>query len=301
MKEIKNVLICGLGAIGTIYAEKIQKLSSENLKILVDEKRLDRYLKNPIIFNGKELNFNYILPCEKNFKADLIIIATKYDGLFDAISNIENSVGENTVILSLLNGITSEKYIIQRYGAEKVLYSYFIGHSAVREGRKITQDGVNKIVFGHPDVSDNIKRVKSFFDKAEINYEIPDDIIYSMWLKFMLNVSSNQTSALFGFTFKQMKQNAKCMKLILNLMQEVKAVAKAERVKNPDKMIDDAIKIFNTMSPNGKTSMLQDIEAGRKTEVDIFAGTVCEYGQKYQIPTPYNKIIKELIEIKQES
>ena len=54
------------------------------------------------------------------------------------------------------------------------------------------------------------------------------------------------------------------------------------------------------MCPEGKTSMLQDIEAGRKTEVEMFAGAVIEMGKKYNIPTPYNKMLKEMIEIIEE-
>ena len=76
MKDIKNVLICGVGAVGSIYADKIQNFDSESLRVLVDEQRLKRYLDNPIVFNGKELNFNYVLPDENNYKADLIIIAS---------------------------------------------------------------------------------------------------------------------------------------------------------------------------------------------------------------------------------
>ena len=49
MKEIKNILVCGIGAIGSIYAEKIQKSTPENLRILVDKKRLEKYTKNPVI------------------------------------------------------------------------------------------------------------------------------------------------------------------------------------------------------------------------------------------------------------
>jgi 2-dehydropantoate 2-reductase len=54
---------------------------------------------------------------------------------------------------------------------------------------------------------------------------------------------------------------------------------------------------FNKMLPEGKTSTLQDIEAGRKTEVEIFAGTIIELGKKYNIPTPYNMVMKDMIEI----
>ena len=285
MREIENVLICGLGAIGSIYADKIK-----GAKILVDSDRLERYKKNPTTFNGKVMELDYILP-DDEFKADLIIIATKYDGLADAVDNIKNFVGENTLILSLLNGVTSEKLIAERYGAEKVVYSYFIGHSAVRDGRNITQDGVNTIVMGANE------RIRKYFDKVEINYEIPDDIIRSMWLKFMLNVSSNQTTALMRLTFGEMLSNKKCMEFVVNVMKEVQTIAKAEGVQNTETMIDDALEALKMMCPEGKTSMLQDVEAGRKTEVDMFAGVMIELGKKHNIPTPYNKVLKELIEI----
>lgn len=292
MKEIKNILICGLGAIGSIYVAKIK-----DARVLVDKDRLERYKKNPTYFNGELLNPHYILPDDKVFKADLIIIATKFDGFEQAVENIKNFVGENTVILSLLNGVTSEKLLIDKYGADKVLYSYFIGHSAVRVGRHITQDGVNTIVFGSPDDNKNIERVKNYFDKNGINYDIPDDIIHSMWLKYMLNVSSNQTTALLGYTFGQMLNNERCMSFVKNVMKEVQTIAKAEGVKNTETMVDEALLSLNKMCPEGKTSMLQDVEAGRKTEVDIFAGVMIKLGKKHNIDVPYNKVLKELIEI----
>lgn len=118
MKEIKKVLICGIGAVGSIYANKINEFDRENLRVLVDKKRLENYTKNPKIFNGKPLNLNYILPEDNNFQADLIIIATKFDGLLEAVENIKNFVKEDTIIMSLLNGVTSEEIIAQKYGGK---------------------------------------------------------------------------------------------------------------------------------------------------------------------------------------
>lgn len=298
MKDIKNVLICGLGAIGSIYADKIQAFEPDSLRVLVDEERLKRYSQSPVLFNGKELNLNYVLPKDNNFKADLVIIATKYDGLSEVIKNMENFVGEDTVILALLNGVTSEKIIAEKYGRDKLLYSYFIGHSAVRTGRSVTHDGVNTVVYGSENSADyeNVQRVKKYFERVGINYKIPEDIIHSLWLKYMLNVSANQTTAILGLTFGEMLANSKCMDLAENIMKEVQAIAKAEGVKNTDVMIEETIEHLNTMIPEGKTSMLQDVEAGRKTEVDMFAGTVIRLGQKHGMQTPYNQIIKEILD-----
>ena len=138
MKDIKNVLICGIGAVGSIYANKINEYDGNCLKVLVDKKRLENYTKSPKIFNGKPLNFNYILPENNDYKADLIIIATKFDALNDVIKNIKNFVKEDTIIMSLLNGVTSEEIIAQEYGWTHTLLSYFIGHSAMRTGNNIT-------------------------------------------------------------------------------------------------------------------------------------------------------------------
>ena len=299
MNKIKNVLICGIGAIGSIYADKIQRYDGSSLTILIDRTRLQRYIDNPTVFNGRELKFNYVLPDEKNFKADLIIVATKFDGLKEAINNIENFIKDDTIILSLLNGVTSEWMIAEKYGREKVLYSYFIGHSAVREGRSIIHDDVNTIVYGSENAADfkNVERVREYFERAGINYSIPEDIIHSLWLKFMLNVSANQTTAILGLTFGELLENPKAMQFVRNILKEVVQIAKAEGVKNTDVMIDETVANLNKMCPEGKTSMLQDVEAGRKTEVDMFAGTVIELGLKHGINTPYNKVLKELIDI----
>ena len=298
MNGIKNVLICGIGAVGSIYAQKIQKFSPKDLKILVDEERFTRYSKNPMVFNGKDLVLDYVLPENKDFKADLIIIATKYDGLSDAVKNIKNFVKSDTIILSLLNGVTSESIIAKEYGQDKLLLSYFIGHSAMREGRFITHDGAGKIVFGSKNVDKSKElRVKEFFDRVGIDYEIPDDMEHALWLKFMMNVSTNQPSAILRMTFGEMNANEKFLEFSKKLMREVQAVAKAEGVKNTDIMIDEALEAVSEMIPEGKTSMLQDVLAGRKTEVEMFAGAMIEFGKKHNIPVPYNRFMYELFGI----
>ena len=84
-------------------------------------------------------------------------------------------------------------------------------------------------------------------------------------------------------------------------MLEVIELAKASGVKNADILLDEALENFNLMSPEGKTSMLQDVESGRKTEVKMFAQTIVELGQKYNIQTPYNMVLLQMLEIIQEN
>ncbi|MDR1167470.1 MAG: ketopantoate reductase family protein [Heliobacteriaceae bacterium] len=294
---IKNVLICGIGAVGSVFAHKILENFDGSLKVLVDEKRLKNYTDNPPVLNGKTLNFDYILPEAKDYKADLIIIAVKFMNLDEAVKNIENFVYKNTLIIPLLNGVTSEETVAAKYGREHVLYSYFIGHSAMRTGNEVTSGSLNKIVFGSEvPYEERILRMKKFFDKVKIDYRIPEDIKRSLWLKFMMNVPSNQLSAVLRMTFGEMTGSEKIMDLMVKIMKEVEAVARAHGIKNTETMIDETLENLKLMTPEGKTSMLQDIEAGRKTEVEMFAGVMVEFGKKYNIPTPYNQALKDIIE-----
>lgn len=299
MKEIKKVLICGIGAIGLIFADKISKFNNENLKILVDKKRLESYTKSPKIFNGKTLRLNYILPEDTDFKADLIIIATKFNALEEVVNNIQNFVKKDTIIISLLNGISSEEILAEKYGWENIPLAYFLGHGGALGQNKYTYDGKGHVAFGIKENYTNpeiIEIIKNYFDKAGISYKIPKDMLYAYWLKFILNVSTNQPSAILRLNFEEMLSNPKFMDLFKNIKEEVQLIAKAEGVKNVDGMDNEIYSAIKNLTPNGKTSMLQDIEAKRITEVEMFAGTIINLGKKHNIPTPYNTVMKDLIE-----
>ena len=298
MKEIKKVLICGIGAIGSVLAYKISKFDNANLRILVDQKRLQDYKNSPKIFNGETLNLNYITPDNTNFKADLIIIGTKFNALDEVTKNIRNFVGENTIIMSLLNGISSEEVIANKYGWRNTPLAFFLGHSETIAKNNYTYDGKGTIVFGAKENYTNpeiINIIKTYFTNAQINFQIPQDINYSYWLKFMLNVSTNQPSAILRLTFGEMTSNSKFMNMFNNIMKEVQAIAKVEGIKNTENMLDDALTALNNLMPEGKTSMLQDIEAKRQTEVEMLAGVMITLGKKHNIPTPYNSVMYEMI------
>lgn len=292
--EIKDVIICGLGALGLTYANKLKDVC--NLYILADEERVQKYKKNSPTFNDKNLKLNYITP-DDLIGADLIIIATKSNGLDDAIKYINNFVSENTIIISLINGISSEEKISKVYPEAKVLRSYFIGHSAMRTTiggeRKFYQDGVGKIVFEPYDDLEN------FFRENNIDYEISNDILYSQWVKLGVNIILNQPSALYEMTVGELRDQKEFLPLAKNLLREVKQVAQLVGIQNLENYENDVLESTNLIADNGKTSMYQDILAKKQTEVDIFSGEIIRLANKYGIQVPYNEEIYNLIKEKE--
>lgn len=288
---MEKVVLIGLGAVGLTFAVKLKDKC--DLRVLADSARLKKYAAQKPLFNGVEQDFNYVLPEEK-FDADLIIVTTKFQGLNSAIESIKNFVSRKTRIISLINGISSEKIIAASYPQATVLKSYFIGHSAVRNGNSVYQDGVGEIVIEHDDF------ILKFFQKANINYSVPEDIDYAMWLKYTFNMFSNQVSAILNMNFGALKQNKTFIEFAKNVICEVRQIAEKQGIKNLENLEKDAISSLDRMCDDGMTSMHQDIISKRRTEVDNFAGEIIKMGEKYGIKTPYNQVLYDLIKIKEE-
>jgi 2-dehydropantoate 2-reductase len=297
MSDIKQVLMMGLGAIGSIFAVKLKAYDPGCVRVLVDAPRMERYRANGIVLNGVRHDFAYVLPEPGQPPADLILIATKSDALPEAINAIEPFVHDQTLILALLNGITSEEQIAARYGWQKVLPAYFIGHGSMRDGNEIRHDGVGRIVFGDAagNASERVKIVRRFFDQAGIPYEVPDDILFSMWCKFVVNVGINQASAILRASYGDFQRSEAVYNIALGLMQEAVAVAAQAGIPNVEAILPWCRQFIHSMTPGFKSSMLQDIEAGKPTEVDLFGVAVCALGSQYGIPTPQNAAFVTLI------
>lgn len=289
---INNVIICGLGALGLTYANKLKDIC--NLKILADEKRIKKYLKNSPKFNGENLLFDYILPTDY-FKADLIIISTKSSGLDSAIEYIKNFVHKNTIIISLINGISSEEKIQKIYKNNLVLKSYFIGHSAIKKDNNVTQDGYGKIVI------EQNKDLEFFFKQNNINYEVSNNIEYSQWVKLGVNIVLNQLTAIHETNVGELKKHKDYMFYAKNLINETKNIAYLHGIKNIENYEQDVFDSINLIADDGKTSMYQDIIAKKKTEIELFSGEIIKLGKIYNIKTPFNQDIYDKIKLKEES
>jgi len=296
--SIRTISLIGAGAVGAVYASKFYTMDKNCISLVAKEERYDRLREKGLFVNKRHYLFNVIRPEEKTPPSDLIIIAVKHHHLEEAIRDISNRVGENTLILSAMNGIESEEQIGAAYGREKVLFAVAVGIDAVRQDNYVTFSQLGKVFFGearNTNLTERVKRVRCILDQAGISYEIPDDMIRILWWKFMINVGLNQVSAILGAPYSVFQRSQVAKELIESAMMEVITVAKAAGVNLSEEDIQDFYSFLPSLSPDGKTSMLQDVEAKRKTEVEMFAGKVIELGKKYGIPTPVNQTLYKII------
>ncbi len=294
MKPIKKVSLIGLGALGIMYSEHLsRKIAFEDLRIIVDAKRKQRYQTQGVYCNGELCEFNYVLPEEALEKADLLIFAVKYIHLQEAIKAVEKHVGEDTIILSVLNGVVSEADIGEVYGDARNLYCVAQGMTALKEGNQLTYKNKGIICFGELNAIENsekVQQVKAFFDSAEMPYEINNQMQTKLWSKLLANVGINQTVAYYKTTNAAIQQIGEHRDLMIKAMEEVLLVAEKEKVKLSYKDIDYWLAIIDTLEPDGMPSMAQDVKADRQTEVELFAGTIVKLAKKHGLDVPVNEM-----------
>ena len=297
--EIKTVSIIGLGALGILFGNHLsKKMAKEELRIIADKDRIEKYDKDGVFCNGERCHFNYVAPEEIVAPADLIIFTVKYNGLQDAIESVKSHVGENTIILSALNGITSEGIIGQAYGMDKVLSCVAQGMDAVKVGNQLTYAHLGMLCFGDHEPglpSQTVKRVAAFFEKMELPFLIETNMNKRQWGKFMLNVGVNQAVAVYEGDYGTIQREGQARETMIAAMREVIALSEKEGIHLTEEDLNYWLGVLDTLSPEGKPSMAQDLEARRYSEVDLFAGTVLELGKKFSCHTPVNQELYEKI------
>jgi 2-dehydropantoate 2-reductase len=295
---IETISIIGAGALGGAYASFFYDMDNHCVSFVANGDRFDRLSREGLIVNGKLYNIPVFKPGDLLPPSDLIIVAVKHNQLNDAILEMKTRVGRETTIVSVMNGIESEMKIGAAYGMEKVLHAVSVSLDGVRDGNRVNFRQRGKILFGeakNDSISARVRRVQDLFDRAGIMYETPPDMIRILWWKFMINVGINQTSAVLRAPYSVFQTSQEARDLMDSAMYEVILLAEKERVPLSIEDIKNWETVLYGLNPEGKTSMLQDIEAHRKTEVEMFAGKVIELGKRYNVPTPVNQKLFDMI------
>ncbi|MDR1832296.1 MAG: ketopantoate reductase family protein [Fusobacteriaceae bacterium] len=304
MKAIKTVSLIGLGAIGSYFACNLQTVLGDNLRIVAGGERGQRIRKNGIIANGTQYYFNVVDPATPADPADLVIIITKMTGLRQALEDIRNHVGPDSILMAPLNGVEKEEIVASVYGWDRLLYS-LTRVSVLMVGNTVSFDPKQaRIEFGektNESVSPRVQAVADLFAKAGVKPKIQPDMIRAIWHKYMCNLAENQVSALLHVPFGAWNgQSVHATALREMVMREVARVAAKKGIILTEEEIRIQGEKLKAMPYNNKSSTLRDLEEKRKTEIDMFGGTLCRIAKEVGEEAPVNEFLYHAIKVLEE-
>lgn len=291
MKQNGTIGIIGAGALGIMYGARMtQALGEERVFFAADEARAVRYRNGGFFCNGAPCALRVATPSENARPATLAIFAVKGPGLEQSIETMRPFVGADTIVLSLLNGISSEQTLREAFGAAHVLYAVAQGTDATRVGTAVTYHNMGQILIGSgtEQTVPDVETARTLLAAGGAPVVVCDDILFRQWSKLMLNVGLNQACAVHDVPYGGVQRPGAARDTMIAAMREAQALAACEGVTLTDADIDAWMQMTDTLNPEGMPSMRQDTLAHRKTEVELFSGTMRRLGQKHGVATPVN-------------
>jgi 2-dehydropantoate 2-reductase len=296
--SIETVSIIGAGALGAVYGAMLYDADPQGVCFVAEGMRAQRLRREGVVVNDKPYLIPVVGPEDLGTPSDLVVVAVKYQHLDTAVRDLKNRVGAGTLILSVMNGVESEERIGGVYGMDKVLYCVSVGIDALREGNHVIYTTQGKLFIGeavNAVLTERVRRVHALLERAGIVYETPPDMLRILWWKYMINVGINQVSAVLRAPYAEFQAEGEARELMTAAMREVVRLAEKTGIDLSEADIGGFDPYLMRLNPKGKTSMLQDVEAGRKTEVEMFAGRVIELGKRHGVPTPVNRSLFDQI------
>ena len=283
--EIKKIALIGAGAVGAYFIYGMSELEDIDFCVVAEGLRADRLKENGIIINDKLYRPVVCTPAEAK-GADLILVCTKYQALEGVLDMLDVMVEENTVVMSLLNGIDSEDIIAERIGQEHLVYSVTRISSERRDKRvHFVPETTIGISFGEKDSakpSERVLAIAKLFEMANLKYKIEEDILLDQWSKYSMNIIYNIPQAILDVGFGAYYDSENVGAIRDRMFEEVCKVAHAEGItlKNQGDWRSACVK-------KARFSTLQDIDAKRHTEIDMFTGSLIKLAHKHGIDVPF--------------
>jgi 2-dehydropantoate 2-reductase len=315
-----KLAIWGAGSLGTIIGAYITKnnmpvdLISRNIKHIEGLKKKGAQIIGTVKMT---VPVKALLPEEVTDKYDIIFLITKQQENIKTIQGLVPFLKDDGVICTMQNGLPE-------LAVSKVIGENRTFGCAIEWGATLIGEGICELTsepdsltfklgsFGSSFNENKMNQIKSILDVMG-TVEIESNFIGARWSKILINSSFSGMSAVTGCTFGEVAKNKSSRLCIQRIIKECIDIAKSANIKiEPaqgkdiaglldyknklkEKFIFIILPVLISKHKLLKASMLQDLEKGKKSEVDSINGIVSEYGKKYNVATPYNDMVVNVI------
>ena len=295
-----KIVMMGSGAMGGLFGGLLTRSGEEVWLVGNRKEQIDRIRSAGLTFEEKGKSqiilTNAALDATSVGKADLVIFFVKTYDTEVAVSDALVLEKEDTIFLTLQNGLGNEEVICQKIDRKKVMLGV-TGHGATLLGPgHIRHAGWGKTFIGELDHRSTVRasRIAQTFCEAGIETEVSSNIHDHVWEKLLVNVGINALTALTGFKNGQLLDYPETSRLMKKLVFEAVEVAKGKGIHLEEDPIEKVRKVAEA-TKEYRSSMGQDFDHRQKTEIDTINGAVLREAQRLGIPAPFNQAVTDLV------
>jgi 2-dehydropantoate 2-reductase len=301
-----KIAIVGCGAMGSVYAGLFASAGHEVWAIDRWAEHVAAMKKNGLRLEGKSGDRTVEVHATTETKdagpCDLVVLATKAMHVAPAAESVKALLGKDTPVLSIQNGLGGPETAAGILGRERVMVGVVGGFGASMKGPGHAHHNGMELVrlgeFGGP-ITPRLKKVEETWSGAGFKVKVFDDIDQLVWEKLICNCAYSGPCGILEATIAQVMNDPDLAKVSAACASEGYAVAKAKGVKLG---FDDPVayvREFGSKIPNARPSVLLDLMAGRKSEIDVINGSIPRVGKQVGVAAPVNETVTALVKARE--
>lgn len=293
-----KLAIIGSGGVGGYFGARLAAAGSD-VTFVARGAHLEAMQKNGLKVRSAlgDLHLPKV-QCASDTKAigpvDIVMIAVKLWSTEEAAKAAKPMVGKDTAVVSFQNGVIAVDTLIPVVGREHVIGGVSNIAALIEEPGVIRHNGnMANLFFAELD-GKRSARAEALLDacrKANIQADIPADIHTAIWEKFVRLVTMSAMTTLTRLPVGPIREDPDTRALMLQVMEEVVAIARKRGAKFPSDIIADQLKRVDGYPPTMVASMCGDLRRGNRLELPWLSGTVAKLGEELGIATPANKFV----------
>jgi len=287
-----KILVVGAGGIGGYFGARLVE-AGRNVTFLVRERRkkqLEETGLNVDSVNGHvHVAPKLVTTKHPDGPYDLIVLTVKSYQLADAIKDIRPFIGDNSMILPLLNGIAHIDELVNAFSEDQVLGGLcFIETTLDNEGTIIQTSPMHQLVYGERsgEETERIVKVKEALSGTTADFAFSQNIIQDMWHKYLFITAMSGITASMDSAIGPVRELESGKRTIGSLLEELVAVMKSLGAPIKETIAEDQLARIMSLEPSMKSSMQRDVEKGHPIEVDHLQGYLLEKAKSCQITVP---------------
>jgi 2-dehydropantoate 2-reductase len=225
---------------------------------------------------------------------DLVLVTVKSYDLEAAVEAAHPLMGTETAVLPLLNGLDAAERLAATFGPENILVGLtHVSSSIVSPGIIHQTSTVRRITFGERDgsITPRAERIRDVLKSSGAEVVLTSTVEVALWEKFVFIASIGGMCCLARQPIGPVLDTPESRQLYIDALHEVEAVGRARGVTLPAGTADRILRLTENFASETKPSLLLDLEAGRRLELEAMSGTVVRYGQEAGISTPVHRVI----------
>lgn len=295
-----KIVMIGAGAMGGSFGGLMKRSGADVTLIDTWQAHVDAIVRDGIKISGAlgehTVNIPAMTQCDERHWADLAIIFTDINATNDAARQAQDLLKPTGFALTMQNGIGNVETLQTHLGVERVVGGSSMCSAAISEpGKPILTHMVNNSI-GELDgqTSDRVRAIITLLENAGFKATIDPDIKTQIWSKFILNCCINALCATSGLRLGELARLPEMDALQTRIIDEALELTQAKGIKLRDPDIRATIK-DHCWKKFSKPSMLQFVEAGKKTEIDALNNALVREAHALGLAVPYNEALVALL------